>query len=109
MWTGLSYFTSGVKTVLITQSDSAHPSPTEEHAHDSSNNLAAATSEVMEVTPLSAPPTKSPEQIQKSAKPKDKSKGKTSPRSMVNIKTIRAELEKTRASPIGITIQHDAR
>ena len=87
---------------------SGHPSPTEEHAHDSSNSLAAATSEVMEVTPLSAPPTKSPEQIQKSAKPKDKSKGKTSPRSMVNIKTIRAELEKTRASPIGITIQHDA-
>ena len=27
---------------------------------------------------------------------------------MVNIKTIRAELEKTRTSPIGITIQHDA-
>ena len=27
---------------------------------------------------------------------------------MVNIKTIRAELDKTRASPIGITIQHDA-
>ena len=62
----------------------------------------------MEVTPLSAPPTKSPEQIQKSAKPKDKNKGKTSPRSIVKLQTIRLELDKTRTSPIGISVQHDA-
>ena len=89
-------------------SSSCHTSATEGSAFGSTNSLAAANTEEMEVIPLPVPPAKSPEQPQKSAKPKDKSKGKTSPRAMVNIKTIRAELDKTRTSPIGISIQHDA-
>ena len=86
----------------------ARPSQAEGPAHGSKHSPAINSPDVMEVTPLSAPPTKSPEQIQKSAKPKDKNKGKTSPRSIVKLQTIRLELDKTRTSPIGISVQHDA-